>query len=180
VRFLFVFAITCPLGVLLNMAFTKWMPADPHLRVLAFPSSKLASSRQAVGTVMIRNDGGRDATNVVCTISNCAPEQVGVTPPPPQSTTETRTDGLTVTIPVLKPREFAHVSVILAEGSSYSGGDVAVRGDGLVGHPWQQEPDRFPYVSVPLFICACLLLWWAWARAARMHQSPGGGTAVAR
>ena len=183
-RSLIFFAVSYSLGMLLFSAITKWMPHDPYLRVLASPSSKHPNSAgmPAIGSVMIQNDGGRDATNVVCTVSNCAPQLVSAFPLPPQSATEKRPDGLTVTFPVLKPRETAHVTVVLAEGSSYSEGDVSVLGDGLVGEPWGNRPSsssvKSLYVLVPAAVLACLVLRRAKLRAARRHESPGGGTAA--
>lgn len=156
----------------------KWIHNRPHLAVTVFPSTPLAEAFSfSQGVVMIENDGTRPATNVVCTVANCAPQQVIVRPvftDDLNAATELRPDGATVAIPELKPRAMAHIVVMLKPNSDYTAGDVAVRGDGVVGGPHRDKFAFFRnslYVIGAPYVLTCLYLWRQWRKFNRPAAS---------
>jgi hypothetical protein len=173
------------LGPLLGSK-VAYLLGRPNLTVTVFPSGDLGES-VATASVWIESNGERPATNVVCTLSDCAPQQVVAnvigTEPPVFLTVELRPDGVTVPIPRLEPRQRAVVWMILPKSARFTEKNCSVTGDGVVIGPRDQ---RTSLILIGLFPTVALLLTACWmiarrsqARRAAMRDSPGDSAPAA-
>ena len=163
-------------GAVLALVVAIWVDGyRPQLCFLASPPWKPTPPiiSPEIGTILIRSDGKRKATNVVCTLSNCVPQEIRVGPAEIPAAVEKRPDGATVRFPVLNPGDSAAISVVLAEGSTYTEEDVSVTGDGVVGRPFLERESSLLtqslFVVVPAYLLVSVLLWGT--RRARRRPS---------